>query len=531
MEISRRAVLGGALGAAALTAAGTGAAQASVESPFVVRPGTPTRLERRRAVVVGSGFGGGVAALRLGQAGVDTLVLERGQWWPSAPNRDTFSRLLTPDHRSAWFRGTPPIIEGPPVALTPYAGVMERSSLGDLDLICGAGVGGTSLVYHGATWQPSEANFHRVMPAGIDYDEMSRTYYPRAAGVIGAQPIPDDVLNHPRYKMSKRMLELGREIGMTERRFDVTTDWDVVRRELRGEIKPWVSQGEFTYGMNNGAKLSVDRSYIRLAQATGHVEVAALHVVTSVERDKLGRWVTNALRISPYGVVLEQVVVVSDALFLAAGSLNTSRLLLTAKGRGDLPDLPDALGEDWGNNGDRIHALVGVNEDLGTLMGGPIAGGVIDWDSGHPVTLEPEPLPTPVEARTMVLFGMGIPDGRGRYRYSASTDSVRLDWSDSNDLAARTALRAKVAEIQKRVGGAIADLNVADRSIAHILGGAALGTVCDLFGRVHGHEGLYVTDSATIPGSTGAVNPSLTIAALAERSLERIVSQDVGSVF
>lgn len=529
MHLSRRTLVAaaGGLAATALTARPA----AADDQPFTFPSRIPTRTERRRAVVVGSGFGGGVAALRLGQAGIDTLVLERGQWWPSAPNLDTFSRLLTPDHRSAWFRSTPPIIEGPPVPLAPYAGVMERSSLGDLDLICGAGVGGTSLVYHGATWQPSEANFHRVMPAGIDYDEMNQVYYPRAAGMIGARPIPDDVLNHPRYAMSRRFLELGREIGMTERRFDVTTDWDVVRRELRGEIKPWVSQGEFTYGMNNGAKLSVDRSYIKQAQATGHVDVAALHVVTSVSRDSQGRWVTRALRITPYGVVLEKVVVVSDALFLAAGSLHTSRLLLTAKHRGDLPGLPDALGEEWGNNGDRIHALVGINENVGALMGGPIAGGVVDWESGHPVTLEPEPLPLPVESRTMVIFGMGIPEGRGRYYWSSAAGKVLLDWSDANDLTARQALRAKVAELQRRVGGGIVDLNAADRSIAHILGGAALGSVTDLFGRVHDHRGLYVTDSATIPGSTGAVNPSLTIAALAERSLERIVQQDAGPVF
>ncbi|HSV39493.1 MAG TPA: hypothetical protein VLI04_12110, partial [Nocardioidaceae bacterium] len=492
MSLSRRVVLSGALGAAAATAAGASSASASNEDPFIYRPGTPTRTERRRAVVVGSGFGGGVAALRLGQAGVDTLVLERGQWWHSAPNRDTFSRLLTPDHRAGWFRTSPPILESPPVPLTPYAGVMERSALGDLDLICGAGVGGTSLVYHGATWQPSEANFYRVMPGGIDFDEMNQVYYPRASGVLGAKPIPDDVLDHKRYATSKRFLELGREIGMTERRMGVTTDWDVVRRELRGELKPWVSEGEFAYGMNNGAKLSVDRTYIRLAQATGHVDVAALHVVTSVSKDAQGRWVTKANRITPYGVVVEKVVIISDALVLAAGSLNTSRLLLHAKHRGDLPDLPDTVGHDWGNNGDRVFSLVGVNEDQGTRMGGPVAGGVVDWDSGHPVTLESEPLPLPIESRTIAIFGMGIPDGHGRYYYSSATGKVRLDWSDANDLASRTAIRAKVAQLQKKVGGAIVDLNAADRFVAHILGGAALGSVTDLHGRVHGHRGLYV---------------------------------------
>jgi len=65
----------------------------------------------------------------------------------------------------------------------------------------------------------------------------------------------------------------------------------------------------------------------------------------------------------------------------------------------------------------------------------------------------------------------------------------------------------------------------------HPLGGATLGTACDNHGRVHGYPGLYVTDAALIPGSTGACNPSWTIAALVERCLDRIVADDVGPVF
>jgi cholesterol oxidase len=61
---------------------------------------------------------------------------------------------------------------------------------------------------------------------------------------------------------------------------------------------------------------------------------------------------------------------------------------------------------------------------------------------------------------------------------------------------------------------------------AHPLGGATFGRVCDSCGRVKGYRGLYVVDGALIPGSTGLANPSLTIAALAERSMERILRDD-----
>ena len=68
------------------------------------------------------------------------------------------------------------------------------------------------------------------------------------------------------------------------------------------------------------------------------------------------------------------------------------------------------------------------------------------------------------------------------------------------------------------------------QSTWHPLGGANMGPVCDLDGRVHGQRGLYVLDGALMPGTTAACNPSMTIAALAERALDNIVAGDVGTV-
>jgi cholesterol oxidase len=76
----------------------------------------------------------------------------------------------------------------------------------------------------------------------------------------------------------------------------------------------------------------------------------------------------------------------------------------------------------------------------------------------------------------------------------------------------------------------VLDTNAAAPSTWHPLGGAPMGTVCDLEGRVHGTRGLYVLDGALIPGSTAACNPSMTIAAVAERALDRIVATDIGTV-
>ena len=77
----------------------------------------------------------------------------------------------------------------------------------------------------------------------------------------------------------------------------------------------------------------------------------------------------------------------------------------------------------------------------------------------------------------------------------------------------------------------IIDTNEQERTTWHSLGGVPMGDAVDRHGRVHGHRGLYVLDGARIPGSTGACNPSMTIAALAEHSMATIVREDVGAVF
>jgi cholesterol oxidase len=80
-------------------------------------------------------------------------------------------------------------------------------------------------------------------------------------------------------------------------------------------------------------------------------------------------------------------------------------------------------------------------------------------------------------------------------------------------------------------GGVMIDTNAGAPSTWHGLGGVPMGSAVDRYGRVLGHDGLYVLDGARIPGSTGACNPSMTIAALAEHSMATIVREDVGRVF
>ncbi|MET0701877.1 MAG: NAD(P)-binding protein, partial [Mycobacterium sp.] len=150
---SRRRFLGVAAGVV-LGAAGAACADlGSRRDPSATRP-------HYDAIVVGSGYGGGVSALRLAQAGVETLILEKGRHW-NTPDSDgkRFSRMLPADTRAGWFSDVPPSLvssyQGISVAdvakHTPspqpmQAGICQKVTHGAHDIFRGIGVGGGSLV-------------------------------------------------------------------------------------------------------------------------------------------------------------------------------------------------------------------------------------------------------------------------------------------------------------------------------------------------------------------------------------------------
>ncbi len=531
-RVWRRKFLAG-VGAAAATISAAAASAASGMSPAAGgHPASPrTREEQYRAVVVGSGFGGSVAALRLAQAGVRTLVLERGRWWNSQPNDNTFPQFFHPDRRVSWLEPTPVMPSSPPAVFRPYTGLVERVRGDGMSILCGAGVGGGSLHYAGVSLQPSAELFTRVMPTEVDYEEMAAVYYPRTAAMLHLSPVPDDILNHPRYTSSRKFLADAARAGGDPVRLPQPMDWDVVRAELRGELPPWSAHGDVLYGVNNGARYSTDKTYLAAALATGLVTVAPLHVVKELTTGTSYRYVLRCERIDTDGNVLENVVVNTDNVLLNAGSANTSRLLVRARGTGTLPNLPSDVGRYWGNNGDRLYLRTEPLEFTLPGQGGPSSAGLLDWDaSTGPATLFHPPAPFETETFSMYVEGMAIPNGHGEFRHNPLTDSADLVWPPGADLSAEIALDAAVARMSQTGGGVFAPANAVDPHTFHPLGGAVIGPVCDPFGRVHDNPGLYVTDSALIPGSTACCNPSWTITALAERCLDRIVAQDVGTV-
>ncbi|MFN6566844.1 MAG: GMC oxidoreductase [Dendronalium sp. ChiSLP03b] len=503
-----------------------------------------------QAIVIGSGFGGAVAALRLGQAGIRTLVLERGRRWPITPAQDTFATYDQPDGRSAWFRTTTPVYNPRPI--DKYAGILDLIIGNGINILNGAGVGGGSLVYAASTYQPTKRLFERVFPKSVKYHELDRIYYPRVRSILKPSPVPQDILNTSYYLSSRVFLEQAARAGLPTRLLDINVDWDIVRQEINGTRRPSTIIGESWYGINSGAKNSLDRNYLAQAEATGKVEILPLHVVQSISElgHKRGYRVVCD-QIDEFGQVLARHSFICRHLFLAAGSLGTTKLLLKAKATGELRRLSEDVGKYWGTNGNTVAVRAGLIPTNPT-QGGPSTVAVEHFNNPiAPTVLVYAPF-YGLPQGTLGSLGLNISQPDGQITYNSSTENIDVNWpitSASNqtnlqaatftynliDTANTTPQRKPTTRIRHGSIPASRLLDpdklqsnlvgeVSGASTVAPLGGAVIEKVCDSYGRVFGHSGLYIVDGSLIPGSAACATPSLTIAALAERSMDRILN-------
>ncbi len=540
--LNRRKFLGGAA-----------AAVAGASLPNAANASIPVTTSQERVVVIGSGFGGGVSALRLAQAGIKVLVLERGRWWKTGPNAETFPHATTLDKRDLFYTAWPEV-NGKRIGWNPYAGLLEPFVGQGIIAVTPAGVGGGSLMYQGMTLQPSEALFKACFPS-IDYAEMASVFYPRVAQMLQLQTAPDALVNSPNYQAARLFATKVQAAGYDLQKIPMPIDWNYALAELRGEMKPSYTNGDCALGVNNGGKHSVDVTYIEQAIATGNVTVSALHNVTSIARARNGSWTIYADCTDEAGTVLERKVITAKSLILSAGTINTSKLLVRAKARGDITGLPAGVGQGYGTNADQIYVWANDNEDFGTVQGGPVVYGSKEWNNpNQPAnTVIQASLPPPSKSSSTssmpsallpatgsvstttsgttstMLVGYGMSDSRGKFVYNWLTDKVELKWPSGGDAAVNKRIKERLTTIAGP-GAKLTNTNDLVNTTWHSLGGACIGVVCDLEGRVKGQRGLYVLDGALMPGATCACNPSMTIAAIVERALDRIVQNDIGTI-
>ncbi|MBP2187952.1 GMC oxidoreductase [Nocardia goodfellowii] len=482
--------------------------------------------EHTEAIVIGSGFGAAVTALRLAQAGIANTVLERGSRWPNDPWREIFTGDDLPDGRGFWHRTNFTGVTKVPMTFTKFGGVLDCTTYPGIDVWRAAAVGGGSVIFTGAMVAPEKRFFDHVFGGVVDYGELDRVYYPRVREVLRLSTIPADIYGSSPFTHSRAWDDQVRKAGYQPLANDSIFNWNVLRAELSGAAKPSATVARSNLGNSNGAKFDLNQNYLKYAQETGNSGVYPGHRVDTIAQEASGRFVVTVTKLAPTGDVLGTRTLTCDKLFLGAGSVGTSELLVRAQATGTLPNLNEHIGDGWGTNGDVVLAR-GASHLAGFGQGVPSASRIFD-ESGLPVTLENWYIPgIPFETGALASLGMVLDSTRARFGYHKSTDAVGLAWSAKNRDDIVGVARAVDRRIAEKSGALVEysalgyDANAL--FTAHPLGGAVLGRATDGYGRVHGHPGLYVMDGAAIPGSTGTVNPSLTITALAERNIEAII--------
>ncbi|BAD55153.1 putative cholesterol oxidase [Nocardia farcinica IFM 10152] len=486
----------------------------------------PDPPEHSPALVVGSGFGAAVTALRLAEAGVATTVLERGSRWPNDPWREIFTGDDLPDGRGFWHRTSFTGVTKVPMHFASFGGVLDCTEYPGIDVWRAAAVGGGSVIFTGAMIAPQRKLFDEVFRGSVDYDELDRVYYPRVRQMLRLSTMPADIYHSAPFTHSRAWDEQVRKAGYEPQPNDSIFTWDILRGELAGATRPSATVARSNLGNSNGAKFDLNQNYLKYAQDTGKAAVFPGHRVDAIAQESGGRYAVTVTKLAPTGDVLATRTLTCDRLFLGAGSIGTSELLVRAQATGALPNLNEHVGDGWGTNGDVVLAR-GASSLTGLGQGVPSASRIYD-ETDAPVTLESWYIPgIPVETGALASLGMVLDPTRTRFGYNAADGRVGLSWDRVNRDQVVAAARTVDQRIAERAGSLVGygpigyDANAL--FTAHPLGGAVLGKATDGYGRVHGHPGLYVMDGAAIPGSTATVNPSLTITALAERNIERII--------
>ncbi|MZD09236.1 GMC family oxidoreductase [Streptomyces sp. SID5785] len=533
--LSRRGFLAGTgslLGAVAL--AGPAAAAARAVTPALAPVADGARVP---ALVIGSGYGGAVTALRLAEAGVDVQMIEMGKAWDT-PGSDgkIFANTTQPDYRSFWLRTRTrqPLSNflGFPIDrdVPRHTGILDAEEFGGIIVYQGRGVGGGSLVNGGMAVTPRRENFGAILPT-VDAGEMYATYYPRANAGLGVATIdPDWFETTDAYQYARVGRKHAQRSGFPFVFVPDVYDWDYMKQEEAGTVPRSALAGEILYGNNHGKK-SLQKTYLARAAATGRVSVSPLHRVTEV-RPAAGGYTVRIEQLDTVGTVTATKEVSAERVFFAAGSVGTSKLLTRLKATGALPALNEEIGQGWGDNGNVMCGRANhLWDPTGALQSSIPTGGIDNWDAGGAFA-EVAPLPTGIETFASFYLSITKNPHRARFTWNPATNSVDLNWQTAWKQPSIDMARSIFDRINSKEGTIYrTDLFGTykiwgDHLTYHPLGGAVLGKATDNYGRLHGYAGLYVMDGALIPGNT-SVNPFVTITALAERNIEKIVAADL----
>jgi len=518
-------------------------------------------------VVVGSGFGGSVSAMRLAEKGYSVVVLERGEQFRDASEMP----------RSSWDLRR--YLFAPRLGMR---GLFRLSFFKDALVMSGAGVGGGSLVYAMTLYVPPRAFFHDPQWERLgDWEGELAPHYETAQRMLG---VTDVVGDDPADQLLKRYGEqLG--VGHTYRKARVGAYLDNPGREVAdpyfgGDGPRRVGcrqEGRCMLGCPHGSKNSTDKNYLHFAQRWGARieagrEVVGLRPIGAP--DGSDGWLLTHRRTGRRGERTHRTIR-AGGVVLAGGALGTNELLARARFDGSLPRLSPRLGKLIRTNSEavlvvtvpegraegiakRVAITSSIYPDPHTHVetvtygagGGAIRGLFTVLTGGgnrltrplkwlrqmvrHPGWVAELVFKPRWGQRSIVVLVMQTLDSAMELTFRrARNGEVRMQTRQDPDRPNPTFIpvaNAFTEWLARETGGApgssVPEALFGIPTTAHILGGATIGAtpeegVVDRDHRVFGYENLLVCDGAAVPANVG-VNPSLTIAAMAERAMSGV---------
>jgi cholesterol oxidase len=531
----------------------------------IERPEEGTAARHFDVLVIGSGFGGSVTALRLTEKGYKVGVLEAGARLADSDFADTSWDLKR-------FLFAP--------ALGCY-GIQRIDMVKDCLILAGAGVGGGSLVYANTLYEPLDPFYDDPSWAYItDWKAELAPYFDQAKRMLGVVENPfvtpaDKVMQQVAEDMGVADSYHQAPVGVFFGQEGVAPGTAVADPYFGGAgptRNTCIQCGECMVGCRHNAKNTLVKNYLYLAERNG----AELHPLTTVTRvvpragggyEVHAHWTKAKLRRRSATKVFT-----ADQVVFSAAAIGTQKLLHKLKTAADLPAISDRLGERTRTNSEAILGAIAPDLAVDYTVGVAITSSIHPDPSTHF-----EPVRYGKGSNSMSLLQTVLTDG-GPHRktrwvkemWKQRANLPRLydfkHWSERMIvLLAMQALDNSITVFPKRTpfgwrlsskqghgepnpvwipaanrgarlmakamsnhsgegyaGGTIGEpFNVP--MTAHFLGGCAIGDspetgVVDAYQRLYGYDGLHVVDGSAISANLG-VNPSLTIAAQAERAM------------
>ncbi len=523
---------------------------------------------RYDVVVVGSGYGGGVAAAHLARAGKSVAVLERGREFPTGTFPSKFPELRAEMQ-----------VTGRRMRTGSETALYDVRLGDDMHVLVGCGLGGGSLVNAGVALRPDARVFaDPVWPGQITQDGLLDEGYRRAEMWLRPNSDPQ-ASSHTKFQALAKAAEAVGAVPVAPRvvvSFEDTINPAGIRQPACTRC------GDCCGGCNVGAKNTVALTY--LPDAVNHgAELFTMAKVRYVSRARDGSWRIHITRLDQTTGSTE-LTISADRVILSAGTLGTSEILLRSRAQG--LGLSDQLGQRFSANGDIIAFGYGAKIPINGIGVGhpakvemaPIGASVSGQleirdalDLANELCIQEGVVPSALASALPVMF---LPNGRllgalqslvsGVYkgpfaslqtffavshdsasgRFALDGDRLALSWPGAKDEAVYKRLDDMLGKLVTSVGGSYVKNPLAGSvmghqpATAHPLGGVAMGRdasdgavshkgeVFSSVGTTGVHKGLYVIDGSVIPRSLG-VNPLLTITALAERTMLHM-AQDNG---